>query len=44
MAEDCLEIAAPLEPLRTMLNRRQRRGFEQKAAKEAKGIGGVGFA
>ena len=32
-------IAAPPEPLRTMLNRRQRRGFEQKAAKETKGLG-----
>ena len=31
------------EPLRTMLYRRQRRGFEQKAAKETKGIGGLGF-
>ena len=34
-----VDIAVPPEPLRTMLNRRQRRGFEQKAAKETKGLG-----
>jgi hypothetical protein len=37
-----VDIAAPPEPLRTMLDRRQRRGFEQKAAKETKGLW-IGF-
>jgi hypothetical protein len=35
-----VNVAAPPESLRIMLNRRQQRNFEQKAAKETKGIWG----
>jgi hypothetical protein len=38
-----VNFAAPLEPLRSMLDRRQRRKFEQKAAKETKVHSGLGF-
>jgi hypothetical protein len=43
----CLEsasnFAAQLEPLGSMLDKRQRRKFEQKAAKETKAHWGLGF-
>jgi hypothetical protein len=38
-----LSSSSSLEPLRSMPDKRQRRKFEQKAAKETKAHGGLGF-
>jgi hypothetical protein len=38
-----VDFAAQLEPLGSMLDKRQRRKFEQKAAKETKAHWGLGF-
>jgi hypothetical protein len=43
IGETGVDITPPFEPPRSKLNRRNRRKFEQKAAKETKAQWGLGF-